>query len=252
MIFETEGIVLRDVKLTDGRRLLSVFSKSHGKITAGTSLNDRGKGKAQLSIKPFNLSKYQIYKKRENYFINSGDVIKSYYNIGNDVDKYMNASYVIEFTSKILMENEPQQKIFNLLTDFLQEIERRKKKHATLVIAYEIKVLKELGYMPNTQECVMCGASENLRYFLSSEGGSICEKCKSQIEVQDDKTALIEYGNLGIIDIISYFISAPMSAFSKVALDDDRVEIMRNVMDNFIKHHVGVEDIKSREFLSKE
>ena len=36
------------------------------------------------------------FKGRESYNLNRGQVIKSYYGIGEDLDKYMAASYVLE------------------------------------------------------------------------------------------------------------------------------------------------------------
>ncbi len=39
-------------------------------------------------------------KNREYYNINSADVKKSFFRIGEDVDKYMQASFVLELTEK--------------------------------------------------------------------------------------------------------------------------------------------------------
>ncbi len=43
MLTDTEGIVLRQVKTSYGRRMILLFSKKYGKISAGTGLNERGK-----------------------------------------------------------------------------------------------------------------------------------------------------------------------------------------------------------------
>ena len=47
MITETEGIVLRQTKISGGRRMILIFTKQYGKISAGTSLNEKGKGKQE-------------------------------------------------------------------------------------------------------------------------------------------------------------------------------------------------------------
>ena len=102
MITDTEGIVLRQVKAMGGRRMISLFSKKYGKISVGTSINEGGRNKTALAIKAFSYGKYELFKNRDNYNLNNGQVLKSYYGIGEDIDKYMAASYVLEFTDKVL------------------------------------------------------------------------------------------------------------------------------------------------------
>ena len=53
MYTDTEGIILRQVKATGGRRMVSVFTKNYGKISVGTNLNERSnKTRAALAIFP--------------------------------------------------------------------------------------------------------------------------------------------------------------------------------------------------------
>ena len=42
----TEGIVLKQTKILNGRRMLTLFSKEYGKIGAGTGIAAGGKGKS--------------------------------------------------------------------------------------------------------------------------------------------------------------------------------------------------------------
>ena len=100
MITETEGIILRQTKIAGGRRMVVLFSKQYGKISAGTGLNERSRGKQALALRPFTYGNYQLYSKGEFYSINSGDPISSFYGIGEDVDKYMNASYGEAYAEK--------------------------------------------------------------------------------------------------------------------------------------------------------
>ncbi len=72
---------------------------------------------------------------------------KSFFRIGEDVDKYMQASFVLELTEKMVPEDLPQPRLFNLLIDFLDAMESREKRHETLVLAYEVKALAILGHL---------------------------------------------------------------------------------------------------------
>ncbi len=62
MLTDTEGIVLRQVKTSYGRRMILLFSKKYGKISAGTGINERGKGKSSLALRPFTYGRYELFK----------------------------------------------------------------------------------------------------------------------------------------------------------------------------------------------
>ena len=63
---DTEGLVLRQVKTADGRRMLLLFTRKYGKISVGTGLSERStRSRAALSIRPFTYGRYQLFKSRD-------------------------------------------------------------------------------------------------------------------------------------------------------------------------------------------
>lgn len=156
--------------------MILLFTKKYGKISAGSNINEKGRTKSALAMRPFTYGTYELYKNREYYNINSADVKKSFFRIGEDVDKYMQASFVLELTEKMVPEDLPQPRLFNLLIDFLDAMESREKRHETLVLAYEVKALAILGTYPQLDQCTCCGKSEDLRYFSIASGGMMCSE----------------------------------------------------------------------------
>ena len=136
MYIQSEGIILKQVKTLNGRRIISIFSKKYGKICCGSSVTEGGKNKTALALRPFTYGRYELYSSRDSYNIQGAETIKSYYGIGEDVDKYMAACYVLELTDKLLMEDQPQPKLFMLLKEFFDMLELRKTSFQTLVTAY--------------------------------------------------------------------------------------------------------------------
>lgn len=256
MVTDTEGIVLRQVKAMGGRRMISLFSKKYGKISVGSSLNEGGRNKTALSVKAFTYGRYELFKNRESYNLNNGQVIKSYYGLGEDLDKYMAASYVLELTDKLLPEELPQPRMFSILVDFLEALEKREKKHGTLVMAYLIKMLDILGTMPELDFCVTCGkepSKENGKlaadkfFFSVKEGGMICPNCAKEMALQGEG-ALIYKLDIGIIDILKFFQKQPMSAFEKIALNDDLQKTLQGIIKEYISYHLDISGLKSESF----
>lgn len=248
MFTETEGIVLRQTKIASGRRMIVIFSKQRGKISAGTSINERGKNRAALALRPFVHGKYQIRKSGESYHINGCETISSHFSLGDDVDKYLCASYGMEFTSKLLPDEAPAPKLFVLFSEFLDMMEKREKKHETLLVAYQMKALSILGTSPQIKNCVLCGGEGDLQGFSVEEGGVICKAC---MESWEDKERLIYTAEFDIVNVIDFLVNRPLHAFEKLALDDKTLEWIKKILKSYIDCHLGISCLKSEECMKE-
>lgn len=257
MLADSTGIILRRINATSGRKMLSIFTQKYGKISAGTSISEKSsKGKATLSLNRFTYGRYEIFRSRDFYNVNSGEVVKSFFRIGEDPDKYFAASFALELTDKALPEELPQPKLLNELVDFLGTLEDRSKGFITLVIAYEIKLLDAVGMLPNLDECVVCGSklddAKRLRYFSVEDGGMICDECMRKIEqeiAQNSKSKakprLIYSPKFDIVNIIKYFSKRPISAFGNIMLDAETEEELYKILREYISYHMDVGTLKS-------
>ena len=199
MYTETEGIVLRQTKTLNGRRMIVIFSEKYGKISAGTSIQEYGKKKSSLALRPFTYGRYELYKNKDNFSFNGAETIQSYYHLGDNVDKYIYASYVMEFTEKILPEDAADPVLFQLLKDFLSMMENRKKAYGTIVLGYLCKAVAQVGNRPVLSVCAKCGSAEAPLLFSIKDGGVLCERCRLDPESNNPLIFPVE---MGIIDIL--------------------------------------------------
>jgi len=249
MNVETEGIILKQVKTINGRRMVLLFSKKYGKISAGTLINEKGKSRAALAMRPFTFGKYDVNKTSATYHVNAAEAIKSYYKIGEDVEKYMSASYVLEFTEKILPESMPSVELFKLLTDFLDIIEVRTKKHMTVVIDYQLQAIKILGIAPELERCVCCESTDKCEYFCVEEGGLTCENCRNII-IKAGKLQLLYNVDFDIIATLKYFLRNDLKSIKNIALNDEILTKLKAIVKHYVAYHLGVEKLLSEEFLN--
>lgn len=250
MITDTEGIILRKTEAANGRRMVLLFSRKFGKISVGTDISDRGKSKSSLAMRPFTYGRYTLFESRGNYNMNKAETLTSYFGIGEDVDKFMNASYVLELTDKLTEEGQSCPGLLNLLLDFMAAMENRRKNHKTLTLAYEIKALKHLGLSPVLDKCASCGndVAGKRAYFSIPEGGLVCENCFKESE-QEDKQKLIYEMDFGIVDIIKYFLSNPMKVIERVALDEKAYNVLHRIIRDYLDYHIGIGSLKSERLI---
>lgn len=269
MITESEGIVLRQTKISGGRRMVSIFTKRYGKISAGTNITERSRGKQALALRPFTHGTYEFFKRGDYFNINGGDATHSYYRIGEDVEKYMNASFALELVDKVTVEGQPAPGVFNLTLDLMKELERRKERHRTLIAAFTVKLMKQLGVFPVLGSCAVCGAAPTGQeseaagqgggiVFSIPAGGVVCREHASSEAAADvsfragaaGNDPLIYNVDFGIIDILEYFDSHPLESLRKIALDEAKAEMIRKMMTAYARYHLDIGEMKSESFMT--
>ena len=66
-----------------------------------------------------------------------------------------------------------------------------------ILSVFKLRILKILGFAPNTRECVGCKTRENIRYFSIRDNGFKCKECAktdtSAIEISDATQNAIKY-----------------------------------------------------------
>lgn len=249
MYIDTEGIILKQIKTVNGRRMVLLFSKKYGKISAGTSINEKGRSKSALAMRPFTYGRYELYKNRDSYNINGADVIKSYYKIGEDVEKYMYCSYILEFTEKLLPEDATAPKIFDMMIDIFDIMEKRKGKYDTLILAYQVKSLQLSGSMPDIVQCVSCGSREEISGFDVKNGGILCEKCFNDSEKTANHSLIFPI-NFGIVGILKYILENPIKSFENLAMGEESLKSLKEIMKSYIAYHLDISNLKSEVFLN--
>ena len=244
MLTDTEGIVLRQIKTSYNRRMILLFSKKYGKISAGTGIGDKGRSKSSLALRPFTYGRYELFKNRDSYNINSAEVLRSFYRIGEDVDKYMQGAYVLEFTEKVLEEGMPAPRLFDLLIEFFDVLEHRDRGIGTLVLAYQTKLLRIAGLLPELDHCVCCGESRPAFAFSVREGGIVCGECASKPEISSDST-LISCSKFDIVKVLNFFLVNPLKKLENIALNEEMGRLLQRLIREYASYHLDISDIKS-------
>lgn len=248
MYTDSEGVVLKQTKTIDGRRMILLFTRKFGKVSAGTSISEKGRSKAALAMRPFTYGRYELFRNRDSFNIQSAEVIRSYYKLGEDVDKYMAASYILELTNKVLAEGAPNPAAFQLLLDVFDLLENRDKEVMTPVLAYEAKLLKLMGVAPELRRCVRCGKPARSGFLDLGEGGLVCADCCGNLNGQT-KDSLIYEVNFDIIDVLRYFFDNPVLSFQNLSLDSGKRNQVRRLLREYMACHLELGELKSENYI---
>ena len=244
MIITSEGIVLRQRKIANNRRMIVIFTKRYGKLSAGTSTNEKSRSRSALALRPFTYADYDIFKGRDSYSINSSQVLKSFYSIGENLDRFTAASACIEYLDKVLPDGEPAPHLFDLSLEFFQSVSHTGKSSETLLLAYIYKTLKMLGVAPELKQCVNCGKllNDHERSFSVTGGGVLCDECAGAEKT--DPNALIYKPSFDIISVFVYFDSKPLKTFEKIDLRPEVSGTVRNILAEYTDRYLGADVLR--------
>ena len=216
MFCDITGIVFRQVKISGGKRMIQIFSREKGKISAGTLLSEKSKSKSALSIRPFTYGQYNLDIKPSNYInIRSAETIDANYQLGENPDRFLEASYILEFTDKLLPEGKKETKIFDLLVLSLKLLCARNENFKLITISYMIKVFQESGVFP---------------VVFSSNFNDV---------------ELISSLNFDILNIIEYLANNPLERMEKLTLESNNTETIFLVLKEFSEIHLDIGPLKS-------
>ena len=173
-----EALVLRHLDWGEADRLLTLYTRRHGKQRAVVKGARKLRSRKAGHLEPFTHVALLMAAGRDLWIVTQADTISAYLELRDDLVLTGYAAYVIELVDRFTFEDEANPSIFNLSIQTLKRLNDGR--DAFIAIRYfEMRLLDQLGYRPELVQCVNCRAeiqAEN-QYFSALQGGVICPKC---------------------------------------------------------------------------
>ena len=144
---KTEGIILKRRNWGEGDRILTVLSKSNGKIQVKAPGVRRITSRRSPHIELLNFSELTLYRGSSNFLptLTEAHTIEDFSTIKEDLGKIGYAYYICELTNGLCADNQENRKVFSLLKATLHELcdslDSRK-----VVKYFERELLNNLGF----------------------------------------------------------------------------------------------------------
>jgi DNA repair protein RecO (recombination protein O) len=143
--YKLQAIVLKRVNFSEADRLVTVFSRSHGKlklIAKGVRrLTSRKKGHLEL----FTLSKLQITKAKSIDIITEAETIESFANLRQNLNRVRIGYLMAELIEQLTAEGQEHQEIYTLLLDSLTTLNSSSASQ-DFILNFEKELLTLLGF----------------------------------------------------------------------------------------------------------
>jgi DNA repair protein RecO (recombination protein O) len=212
--------------------------------------------------------------------MNGAEVLRGFYRIAEDPDKFANCSYALEFTEKLLPEESPAPGLFALLTEYFDMMERRRKKFDALTVAFLFKAIRLWGAAPVIEGCTRCGRPPEGAFFYGvRDGGLVCGACSEasyssqftgsgaqgagpglqapphgnahaeNIAAGDDDRLLYPL-DFAILNVMRYFLERPLGDLAHLAPNESALSALKCIVREHAAWHLGVSGLRSEEFFN--
>lgn len=153
--YSTEAIVLRSINYKDSDKILTLFSRDRGKITASARgvrkiSSRRGGNLDTLNYVVLGISEGQNKKYK---IITEASTKNSFKNLKNSLENSVKGFYIAELVDKMLEEGQVNKSVFDLLVSSLKKLDVHLNNEKSRVNAFEIALLKYLGYEMYLDRC---------------------------------------------------------------------------------------------------
>lgn len=183
-LIKTSAIVLGSRPLGEADKLVTFFTLLHGKITGAARGARRMRSRFGSSLEQFTHCEVILFQKTRDalYRIRQTDILQSFQDLREDLDRIRWTSRVTALTSAMAPEGEPNAQLFNLLLETLTALKGKDGELATRL--FEVCLLGCTGYQPRLEMegCPRCRHRLDAAdvYFSPTFGGILCRVCKNR------------------------------------------------------------------------
>lgn len=239
----TEGIVLREIRYKDSSKILSIYTKEHGKISAMARGAYRPKSGIVASTQLFSYSEYEMYAGKQFYYINQAHILESFYSIRENMERLSYGYYMLELLDKSIEIDQKSNSLFSLLKKGLEIISELEEDFLKFIVAYEIKFISFLGYRPVLHKCVLCGGelTSNSRFSIVN-GGLICSSC-----FKGDYSA--QKIDAEIYRTINHFLYTKLEEVEKIEIQEQSLFRLHNILVDYILYNIDRKKFNSLQWI---
>ena len=178
MYLTIQGIVLRVTDYNDRDALLTVLSRSHGKLTIKARDLRRKNSPLTAPCQLLAYGEFTLFEYRGNYTINEAHSLELFQNLRRNLTKLSLGTYFAQAAELISQEDLPNPELQSLLLNCLYALSKLDLPEALVKSVFELRAACLAGYTPDLYGCHICGSQTPDRFDLTA-GQLECRGCRN-------------------------------------------------------------------------
>ena len=175
---KTPAVIIRRARLKEADRVITLFTKELGKVSAVAKGVRKAKSKLAGHLETLTYTDITLARGKNLDTIIGSQTLSPYLSIRNSLERTAYALYFTELVYHFAPEGQVNTTLFGLLVETLETLGATANPEL-LARYFELNLLKDLGYRPELRRCLGCGAELKAvtNYFAPASGGVLCSDC---------------------------------------------------------------------------
>lgn len=227
------GIVIKQRSFGDNDKFIDILCGDgiiEIPVRGVKKINSKNSAASQL----FAYSKFCIDEKYNKIFLNSAEPIHIFYGLRQSLEKISLASYFADLLEYCIAEDTKNHEIMRLFLNTLYLLEKDTRSCDFLKSVFELRLVSEIGLMPDIVSCKKCGIFEpDEIYFNISESSFLCRDCRQQSANSD----IIVKCPLSVLKALRHIVFSDFNRLFNFRISDNSQSILSYLSEQYIVSH---------------
>ncbi|WP_462420704.1 DNA repair protein RecO [Salinicoccus sp. Marseille-QA3877] len=238
MIYQQKGIMIRQTNYSESSRIITILNEDGVMVPLMARGFNKTKSPFIVLRQGFKEALFTYNRFKGMGTLNEVDVISHFKGINNDFDLFAYGSYIMEFVTRILTDEDVTPKNFELLMKCFRLLEKKEENEKNAVTALAaIKLMPQYGIEINVDECALCGSRDynTFSHYSFMYHSVICDHCANE----DTLERAVNIGNRSIY-LAAYMKNVKLDLINSVKTSPENGRALLNFIEMLYDEYAGV------------
>jgi len=243
-IYKTEAIVLRQRKLGEAGKIITLYTPNYGKLDAVAKGVRRPKSRLAGHLEVLTHTAVMLAHGRNLDIVTQAQAMESFAPLRADLHRLSRALYAAELVDRFSPEGAESYHVFQLLLATLRRLTAARNVD-TVLRHLEMQLLTLSGFQPQLARCVNCerALAATPNYFSPAAGGVLCPSCGPE-------AAGSRPLSLNALKVMRLLQSGSFAELSRVRIGPDLAQEVEMHLRAYLIH-VLERDVRSVAFIDR-
>jgi DNA repair protein RecO (recombination protein O) len=230
---KTDALVIRLADFSESSRVVTLFTRQHGKVAALAKGAKRLRGPFEAALDLLSECRVVFIRKSSGGLdlLTEAQLVKRFAPAGKDLNALYGGYYVAELLNGLTEEHDPHPELYDAAIATLASLASPQDARIA-ILQFELTLLREIGRLPDFDACSICHRPVVLgnaaRYWVS-QGGLICSHC-GRPEYQHTEI------QAGSIALLRRLVEADAVMAARLSITPPQFRQLRHILTAAISH----------------
>ena len=237
MLITLKGLVVREGDFGDNDKLLHILTAEQGRLSVVAKGAKSIRNRYMTACQLFAYSTFTLYLGKQGAMcrLSDAELIQNFYELRCELETFALASYIVDASSAVSTESSGEGEVLKLALNTLYFLSRRSHPLYVMKGAFELRLMKASGFMPNLVACDECGVYESEEMYFDLIGGTLlCPSCFKDSQSTD--AFPVSQSVLAALRFIIYSMDSKIFSFR---LHDDQIRSFSAVCEKYMLAQIG-------------